>query len=77
VHGSYNLQRCDSITSYENFHLASFYKFEKQGHPKFEHQSMKLTINDALPSPGVNPLEGSPKCNCGKRDSEGAPGFQL
>ncbi len=31
--------------------------------------------NDALPSPGVNPLEGSPKCNCGKRDSEGAPGF--
>jgi len=27
--------------------------------------------NDALPSPGVNPLEGSPKCSCGKRDSEG------
>ncbi len=22
--------------------------------------------NDALPSPGVNPLEGSPKCSCGK-----------
>jgi len=21
---------------------------------------------DALPSPGVNPLEGSPKCSCGK-----------
>ncbi len=34
-------------------------------------------ISDALPSPRVNPLEGSPKCNCGKRDSEGAPGFQL
>ncbi len=28
-------------------------------------------IVDALPSPGVNPLEGSPKCSCGKRDSEG------
>jgi len=26
---------------------------------------------DALPSPKVNPLEGSPKCSCGKRDSEG------
>ncbi len=25
----------------------------------------------ALPSPGVNPLEGSPKCNCGKKDLEG------
>jgi len=23
-------------------------------------------ISDALPSPGVNPLEGSPKCSCGK-----------
>jgi len=26
---------------------------------------------DTLPSPGVNPLEGSPKCSCGKRDSKG------
>jgi hypothetical protein len=33
--------------------------------------------SDALPSPGVNPLEGSPKCNYGKRDLEGAPNFQL
>jgi hypothetical protein len=23
-------------------------------------------LNDALPSPGVNPLKGSPKCSCGK-----------
>jgi len=23
-------------------------------------------LDDALPSPGVNPLEGSPKCSCGK-----------
>ncbi len=23
-------------------------------------------MSDALPSPGVNPLEGSPKCSCGK-----------
>jgi len=23
-------------------------------------------VFDALPSPGVNPLEGSPKCSCGK-----------
>ncbi len=38
---------------------------------------MLETIHDALPSPGVNPLEGSPKGNCGKRDSEGAPSFQL
>ncbi len=30
-----------------------------------------LAILDALPSPGVNPLEGSPKCSCRKRDSEG------
>jgi len=39
----------------------------------FKHGSI---LNDALPSPGVNPLEGSPKCSCGKRDSEGAPDFQ-
>ncbi len=39
--------------------------------------SPPYTLCDALPSPGVNPLEGSPKCNCGKRDSEGVPGFQL
>jgi len=26
---------------------------------------------DAFPSPGVNPLEGPPKCSCEKRDSEG------
>jgi hypothetical protein len=26
----------------------------------------KKLISDALPSPGVNPLEGSPKCSCGK-----------
>jgi len=25
-----------------------------------------VTTGDALPSPGVNPLEGSPKCSCGK-----------
>jgi hypothetical protein len=25
-----------------------------------------IIICDALPSPGVNPLEGSPKCSCGK-----------
>jgi hypothetical protein len=24
------------------------------------------TLHDTLPSPGVNPLEGSPKCSCGK-----------
>jgi hypothetical protein len=24
------------------------------------------SCDDALPSPGVNPLEGSPKCSCGK-----------
>jgi hypothetical protein len=29
------------------------------------------TLRDTLPSPGVNPLDGSPKCSCGKRDSEG------
>jgi hypothetical protein len=50
VHGSYDLQRCDSIASYENFHCASCYEFEKQGHPKFEHQSMKLTIKETNPS---------------------------
>ncbi len=27
---------------------------------------MNGMFNDALPSPGVNPLEGSPKCSCGK-----------
>jgi hypothetical protein len=25
-----------------------------------------VSLSDALPSPGVNPLEGSPKCSCGK-----------
>jgi len=30
-----------------------------------------VMTGDALPSPGVNPLEGSLKCSCGKRDSEG------
>jgi hypothetical protein len=28
-------------------------------------------IDDAFPNPEVNPLEGSPKCSYGKRDSEG------
>jgi len=28
--------------------------------------TQKLTTSNALPSPGVNPLEGSPKCSCGK-----------
>jgi hypothetical protein len=32
---------------------------------------------DALPSPGVNSLEGSPKCSCGKRDSEGRSRLQA
>jgi hypothetical protein len=36
----------------------------------------KSSKYDALPSLRVNPLEGSPKCSCGKRDSEGAPDFQ-
>ncbi len=32
-----------------------------------EHQESKnCSASDALPSPGVNPLEGSPKCSCGK-----------
>jgi len=38
---------------------------------------VKKAYGDALPSPGVNPLEGSPKCNYRKRNSEGAPSFQL
>jgi hypothetical protein len=29
-------------------------------------ESLVIAISDALPSPGVNPLEGSPKCSCGK-----------
>ncbi len=27
---------------------------------------LSFLLADALPSPGVNPLEGSPKCSCGK-----------
>jgi len=34
-------------------------------------------FGDALPSPGVNPLEGSPSVVAEDWDSEGAPGFQL
>ncbi len=29
-------------------------------------KTIRSTITDAFPSPGVNPLEGSPKCSCGK-----------
>jgi hypothetical protein len=42
----------------------------------------KLTLNtsiynlDALPSPGVNPLEGSPMWSCGIGTRKGAPDFQ-
>jgi hypothetical protein len=31
---------------------------------------------DALPSPGVNPLEGSPMWSCGIETQKGAPDFQ-
>jgi hypothetical protein len=30
------------------------------------HLKIATMLGDALPSLGVNPLEGSPKCNCGK-----------
>ncbi len=34
---------------------------------KLEREEMaKMAQIDALPNPGVNPLEGSPKCSCGK-----------
>jgi hypothetical protein len=35
-----------------------------------------LIKNDALPSPGVNPLEGSPMWSCGIGTRKGAPDFQ-
>jgi len=38
--------------------------------PNFQ-GSISSTLFDALLSPGVNPLEGSPKCSCGKRNSKG------
>jgi hypothetical protein len=38
---------------------------------------LRLWHYDALPSPGVNALEGSPKCSCGKRDSEGRSRLQA
>ncbi len=31
----------------------------------YDEKSPPIVV-DALPSPGVNPLEGSPKCSCGK-----------
>jgi hypothetical protein len=34
------------------------------------------TFDDALPSPGVNPLEGSPMWSCGIGTWKGAPDFQ-
>jgi hypothetical protein len=30
------------------------------------HEKEMWAVIDTLPSPGVNPLEGSPKCSCGK-----------
>jgi hypothetical protein len=33
-------------------------------------------LSDALPSPGVNPLEGSPKCSCEIGTRKSAPDFQ-
>jgi hypothetical protein len=33
-------------------------------------------FSDALPSPGVNPLEGSPMWSCGIGTRKGAPDFQ-
>ncbi len=38
---------------------------------KKQFQATRPLSTDTLPNPGVNPLEGSPKCSCGKRDSEG------
>jgi hypothetical protein len=35
-----------------------------------------MSKSDVLPSPGVNPLKGSPKCNCGIGTRKGAPDFQ-
>jgi hypothetical protein len=35
-----------------------------------------LGVGDALPSPGVNPLEGSPMWSCGIGTRKGAPDFQ-
>jgi len=31
-----------------------------------EDKVISISLSDALPSPGVNPFEGSPKCSCGK-----------
>jgi hypothetical protein len=52
-------------------------KKQNENYTQKENEGKRFRVCDALPSPGVNPLEGSPKCSCGKRDSEGAPDFQL
>jgi len=49
-------------------HIASRERLEvfiEDGTPIDITQALRITI-DALPSPGVNPIEGSPKCSCGK-----------
>jgi hypothetical protein len=32
----------------------------------YSNKQINKASGDALPSPGVNPLEGLPKCSCGK-----------
>jgi hypothetical protein len=41
-------------------------KIWKDRRNKLEKLMFLYTIDDALPSLWVNPLEGSPKCSCGK-----------
>jgi hypothetical protein len=41
-------------------------KIWKDRRNKLEKLMFLYTIDDALPSLSVNPLEGSPKCSCGK-----------
>ncbi len=55
------------------FELRTFcgLKVPKEVGSTFEHTGWSWYC-DALPSPRVNPLEGSPKCSRGKRDSEGS-----
>jgi hypothetical protein len=39
------------------------------GDEPVQHEKARMVLkrrSDALPSPGVNPFEGSPKCSCGK-----------
>ncbi len=51
-------------------------RLESEFIPRNSDYISRCKLRDALPSPGVNPLEGSPMWSCGIGIRKGAPDFQ-